>query len=325
MRDDAGHAVGTRVAVGTGCLVLTGAGAAIRIAHEGILDIRAVDAPVGMPAAILGTETGGFIHVGGRQHEIDAIRIRRQGAGVDRGSDDGLPYVYIVTHYLSDNGLAALQPSSNGRKDDLAVARAKLDRSGAPLDFSNWNGASFAFDTDGRGGSASSMLSSASDGNFTACGDNISRQGRSQGSISRVEETRQYLLVFVCTSPGDPALGVPTAGETGSAWFYATADNLSDQSGWSIPKEIEGSYARHVESNQMNDSEQSSNDCSIFNGWYPNLMSLNKAPGHLSTRGYAFYMIGSLGACTDDDNDGDGGLAPRTYASRQFTIVTAPR
>jgi hypothetical protein len=54
-------------------------------------------------------------------------------------------------------------------------------------------------------------------------------------------------------------------------------------------------------------------------------MSLNKAPGHLSTRGYVFYLIGTLGACTDDDNDNDGGLAPRIYASRQFTIVTAPR
>ena len=205
------------------------------------------------------------------------------------------------------------------------MARAKLDHSGATLDFSNWNGASFAFDNDGRGGSASSMLPSTSDGNFAACGDNASRQGRSQGSISWVEETRQYLLVFVCTSPGDPDLGVPTAGETGSAWFYATADNLSDQSGWSIPKEIEGSYARHAESSQTNDPEQSNNDFPIFNGWYPNLMSLNKAPGHLSSHGYVFYLIGSLGACTDDDNDPDEGLAPRTYESRQFTIVTAPR
>jgi len=242
-----------------------------------------------------------------------------------RGDDDGLPYVYVVTHYLSDNGLAPLQPSSNGRKDDLAVARAKLDRSGAPLNFSKWNGVSFPTASDGRGGPDSPMLPSASDGNFTACGDNASRQGRSQGSISWVEDTRQYLLVFVCTSPGDPALGVPTAGETGSAWFYATADSLSDQSGWSVPKEIEGSYARHSESSQTNDPEESGNDCPTFNGWYPNLMSLNKAPGHLSTHGYVFYLIGSLGACSDDDNDQDGGLAPRTYASRQFTIVTAPR
>ncbi len=246
----------------------------------------------------------------------------------DRNDDgDQSPYVYIVTHYLSDpdGSFPPLPSLSNGRKDDLTVARAKLDRSGAPLNFSKWNGTSFPAASDGIGGPDVSMLPSASDGNFTACGDNGSRQGRSQGSISWVEETRQYLLVFVCTSPGDPALGAPTAGETGSAWFYATADNLSDQSGWSIPKEIEGSYARHVESNQINDIESPKNDCPIFNGWYPNLMSPNKAPGHLSTHGYVFYLIGTLGACTDDDNDNDVGLAPRTYASRQFTIITGPR
>jgi hypothetical protein len=247
----------------------------------------------------------------------------------DRRDDDRSPYVYIVTHYLSDpdGSFPPLPSLSNGRKDDLAVARAKLDRHGAPLSFSKWNGTSFPAASNGSGGPDVSMLSSVSDGNFTACGDNGSRQGRSQGSISWVEETRQYLLVFVCTSPADPAKGAPTAGETGSAWFFATADKLSDQSSWSIPKEIEGSYARHVESNQPNDIEappKPNNDCAIFNGWYPNLMSQNKAPGHLSTRGYVFYLIGSLGACTDNDNDGDGGLAPRTYASRQFTIVTAP-
>ena len=244
----------------------------------------------------------------------------------DDGVDDGDPsrYVYIVTHYLSDHGLAPLVPPSNGRNDDLAVARAKLDRSGAPLNFSKWNGTSFPAASDGIGGTDAAMLSSASDGNFSACGDNVSKQGRSQGSITWVEETRQYLLVFVCSSPGDPAAGAPTSGEHGSAWFYATTDNLSDQSSWSIPKEIEGSYGRNVEANQANDSDNM-NDCASFNGWYPTLMSPNKAPGHLSTHGYVFYLIGSLGACTDDDKDQDGGLAPRTYASRQFTIVTAPR
>lgn len=241
----------------------------------------------------------------------------------DDGADDGdpSPYVYIVTHYLSDHGLAPLVPPSDGRNDDLAVARAKLDRNGAPLNFSKWNGTSFPAAGDGIGGTDAAMLPGASDGNFSACGDNASNQGRSQGSISWVEETRQYLLVFVCSSPGDPASGAPTSGEHGSAWFYATTDNLSDQSGWSIPKEIEGSYARNVEA----DTEKVGNDCATFNGWYPTLMSLNKVPGHLSTHGYVFYLIGSLGACTDDDNDQDGGLAPRTYASRQFTIVTVPR
>jgi hypothetical protein len=229
----------------------------------------------------------------------------------NRGSGNPPPYVYIVTHYLSDD-LSPLLPYSNGRKDDLSVARAKLDPSGAPLQFSKWNGASFPVVSNGLTGTDSSMLSNASDGNFRACGDNASTQGRSAGSISFVEDTGQYLLLFVCTSPGDPIRGAPTPKAFGSAWFYSTTDNLNDQSSWSIPKEIEGSYADHTQF-------KNTTGCMVYNGWYPTMMSLNKSPGHLSTQGYVFYLTGSLGACNG------GGLPPRTYSSRQFTIVTARR
>ncbi|MBZ5662146.1 MAG: hypothetical protein LAO08_17230 [Acidobacteriia bacterium] len=233
----------------------------------------------------------------------------------DENGGEGNPYVYIVAHYLS-NGIAPL-PSDNGRKDDLAVARARLDGNRAQLEFSKWNGAWFPNAPDGRGGPDAPMLPSASDGNFTACGDNASKQGRSQGSISYVEETHQYLLLFVCTSLGDPALGAASSKTFGSAWFYSINDDLNNQSGWSLPKEIEGSYAVHTEIPKTT-------SCELYNGWYPNIMSLEKEPGHLSTQGYVFYMSGSLGPC-DQPNEPNISLPPRTYSSRQFTIVTAPR
>lgn len=233
----------------------------------------------------------------------------------EHGDDDREPYIYVVSHYLSGD-LAPMQPSSNGRRDDLAVARARLDRSGAPLTFNKWNGVSFS--SAGRGGTDAPMLPSTSDGNFVACGDNQSNQGRSDGSISYVEDTHQYLLVFVCTSPGDPAKGVVTPMQFGSAWFYATTDHLRDQSSWSIPKEIEGSYADH--SAPVDDSGNKKTGCPLYNGWYPNLMSLSKEPGHLTTTGFVFYLSGSLGGC-----DNNGGLPPRTYSSRQFTINISPR
>ncbi len=236
---------------------------------------------------------------------VDDVHVNHAADG------NGLPYVYVVTHYLSDH-LAPLQPSSNGRKDDLAVARAKLDRTGAKLQFSKWNGVAFSSISDGLGGTDAPMLPSASDGNFAACGDNESKQGRSQGSISWVEETHQYLLLFVCTSPGDPAQGVKASDTFGSAWFWATNDDLNDQSGWSIPQEIEGSFAEHTE-------PDGKTGCPLYHGWYPTLMSPDMAPGRLGTFGYVFYMSGSLGPCDQ------GGLPDRTYSTRQFRIVTGPR
>ncbi|HKD05894.1 MAG TPA: hypothetical protein VKB79_08325 [Bryobacteraceae bacterium] len=219
------------------------------------------------------------------------------------------PYVYVLTHYLS-NGMTPLQPPSNGRKDDLSIARARMDRDGTPLHFSKWTGSAFSAISDGLSDTDAPMLPAASDGNFTACGDNLDNQGRSMGSISWVEETRQYLLVFVCTSPGDPAGGSPST-RFGSAWFYSTNDDLNNQNAWTVPKEIEGSYQDHDTS--------AGAGCPVYHGWYPSFMSLNEEPGHLSTQGFVFYMKGSQGACTG------GGLPPRVYSSRQFTIATAPR
>jgi hypothetical protein len=226
----------------------------------------------------------------------------------NRADDDGSTLVYVISEYVPGQSSPAQYQLPNGRKKDLILARAELNRDGSPLKFLKWNGIAFA-DT-GRGGLGAPLLPAV--GGFTECGDPV-RQERAQGSISFVEETRQYLLVFVCTSPGDPSAGQPGgAGSAGSAWFYSTSDDLSNPSKWSVPKEIEGSWA--VWNNN-------GLGCPVFNGWYPTFMSLNMQPGHLSTRGHVFYMAGSLGACTDPNTP-----APkRQYSSRQFTIVTGRR
>lgn len=139
-------------------------------------------------------------------------------------------------------------------------------------------------------------------GAFENCGD--PSQSRSQGSVSYVEETQQYLLVFVCNSKGDPS-GRDPSGRSGSAWFYSTSYDLSDPQQWTTPKQIAGSW--NAWDNQ---------GCPIYNGWYPTLMSLHHKPGRLTTRGYAFYLWGCLGAAKN------GPTPERQYSSRAFVINT---
>ncbi|MBZ5662145.1 MAG: hypothetical protein LAO08_17225 [Acidobacteriia bacterium] len=132
--------------------------------------------------------------------------------------DENLPYVYAV--FTDIPGVDSANPLlPNGRDHDLMVARARLTRDGAPLTFYKWNGS--AFSDAGEGGVGASILPDIS---FNTCGG--PSQSRGQGSISYITETRQYILTFVCTSPGDPAGGINT-GVHGAAWFYALSDDLS--------------------------------------------------------------------------------------------------
>jgi len=132
------------------------------------------------------------------------------------------------------------------------------------------------------------------------------------GSISYVENTQQYLLLFVCISHLDPTAPTKQAA-LGAAWFYstldATGDGLSDQSQWSTPQVITGSWnVFPVQINPLNPG------CALDNkGWYPTIMSLGTKPGHLSTTGFIFYMEG----CTDGETFGG-----RKYESRAFMIAT---
>lgn len=106
-----------------------------------------------------------------------------------------------------------------------------------------------------------------------------------------------------------------------SAWFYSTIDALGDQSKWSVPKQITGSWATWTHHDDLPAEAR----CPVFNGYYPTLMSLGQAPGRLRTSGYVFYLWGSLGACQSDLLPKGEELPDRKYSSRQFRIVTSQR
>jgi hypothetical protein len=219
-------------------------------------------------------------------------------AFVDDANGDAFPYIYIVYDYLPGAGDP---PISNGASSDLMLARARLNGGTAPLSFSKWEGK--AFTAPGVGGTGDLLLPP---GSYLNCG--ASAQSRHSGSISYVEATRQYLLLFTCSSPGDPALGHPDGGGMGTAWFYSTSDNLSTPASWTAPVEIVGSWERW-------DNSQA---CANYKGWYPSAMSLGAKPGHLSTDGYIFYLWGCLGASST------GTTPQRQYSSRAFTMTTQP-
>jgi len=201
-------------------------------------------------------------------------------------------YVYAVYGYVNPT----TTPSG-----ELTLARAQLNSGTAPLSFSKWNGQSFS--SPGVGGEEAPILPG---GSFQNCG--AAGQSRHSGSIYYVETTQQYLLVFVCDSPTDPAAGQGSSGTRGAAWFYSTSYDLSDPSQWSAPQEIIGSWSPW----------DSSGGCVSFKGWYPTLMSLGAKPGHLSTSGYGFYLWGCEGG------SGDANAPKRQFSSRAFTITTAP-
>jgi hypothetical protein len=124
------------------------------------------------------------------------------------------------------------------------------------LVFEKWEGTSFVpnspthFQTLDSGAEAAILGSGTGNPAFEHCEDvNPSAstppiESRSGGSISYVPVTKQYLLVFVCSSTsGDPGLGLDqTSPSPGAAWFYSTTDNLATED-WSTPNEITGSWA----------------------------------------------------------------------------------
>jgi hypothetical protein len=189
------------------------------------------------------------------------------------------------------------------------VARAPLDPGASQLTFAKWSGTSFG--DDGQAGLGVPILPEDETA-FNACA--TASQERSQASISYVKTTQQYLLVFVCNSPGQPSGGVADNNNHGSAWFYATSDDLSDQAAWSTPQEIRGSWAPWTQ------NQPPYSGCPVFNGFYPTLMSQGQAPGQLTTHGFVFYVWGALGACDDPKLD-----TGRRYTSRRFTIITEKR
>ena len=199
---------------------------------------------------------------------------------VDDVASNPNPYLYIN--------------SGNAR-----VARAQLNAGSAPLTFLKWNGQAFA--SPGLGGAETTVLPP---GSFQSC--EAPQQNQFGSSISYVDDTQQYLLTFLCVSPSDPALGQHGGGSQGAAWFYSTSYNLSDQTQWSTPREITGSWGQF----------DSSGGCLDYKGYYPTFMSLAKNVGHLSLSGQVFYLWGCQAGGTP------GG---RQFSARAFTItVGAP-
>jgi len=181
---------------------------------------------------------------------------------------------------------------------DARVARAPLNGGAAPLSFQKWNGQAFL--SAGLGGAESSVLPA---GAFQNC---LGPQQNQYGSsISYVEDTQQYLLTFLCVSPSDPALGPTGGGNLGAAWFYSTSYTLSDQTQWSTPREIAGSWSPFDQSG----------GCPDYKGFYPTFVSLGKSAGHLSVTGYVFYLWGCQPAGTPPPG--------RQFSSRAFAITTA--
>jgi len=196
---------------------------------------------------------------------------------VDDVSGNAKPYLYA----LSGN---------------VRVARAQLNGGTAPLTFQKWNGQ--GFNSPGLGGAEATILPN---GPFANC--EAPAQIQYGSSISYVEDTQQYLLTFLCVSEGDPAVG-PQSSPLGAAWFYSTSYDLSDQTQWSAPREITGSWS----------SFDMSSGCSAYEGYYPTFMSAGKGTGHLSLTGYVFYLSGC--------QSGNG--PPRQLSSRAFTITVQP-
>jgi uncharacterized protein (TIGR03437 family) len=204
-------------------------------------------------------------------------------------------YVYIVYDYKPGTGaLADPKAPANG----VMLARAKLNGGAAPLSFFKWNGQAFA--GAGLGGYDGTIIPA---GSFANCG--APSQIQFGASISYVETTQQYLLTFLCDSPGDPANGQVAGAARGAAWFYSTSYDLSDPTQWSAPREIGGSWG----------TIDTSNGCSYYKGFYPTLMSLGSKPGHLTNSGYVFYLWG----CQTEPTPPPG----RQYSSRIFTITLA--
>jgi len=200
-----------------------------------------------------------------------------------------------------DDVSGAANPYVYAMFNQVEVGRAQLNGGSAPLSFKKWDGQ--GFNAAGLGGAQQTVLPA---GPFQNC--EAPAQTQFGASINYVEDTQQYLLIFVCTSGNDPALGPNGPGARGAAWFWSTSSNLSDPTQWSTPQEIPGSWSAF----------DNSGGCEWYNGWYPSLMSLGKKTAHLTTTGYVFYLAGCQGGGTP------GLTLGRTFSTRQFTITTGP-
>jgi len=202
---------------------------------------------------------------------------------------------------------------------NVKIGRAALNGESDRLKFDKWDGTDY--ESTGLGGPETSVL--PAHGSFEQC--LAKAQTQFGASISYVEQTKQYLLTFVCVSDGDPALGSNQQDpKRGAAWFYATSDDISCPtcpSKWSEPNalgspqpiEIEGSWSEFTDRTEPSPSPIASPCAEVYKGFYPSFMSMSKSAGHLSLDGYVFYLWG----CQPGGTQGG-----RKFSSRQFKITT---
>jgi hypothetical protein len=163
-------------------------------------------------------------------------------AFVDEFTPGTTTYLYVVHGYAPGGSNGDAGGPALGRKDVLTISRAQLNGGTERLQFSKWDGNAFAWR--GVGGAEAPIFPQVlQNGPATAC--EASSQSMHAGSISYLENTQQYLLVFVCESTGDPD-GSDT--RAGASWFYSTSSSLSDMTQWSVPQEITGSWSSFEDS-----------------------------------------------------------------------------
>jgi hypothetical protein len=228
-------------------------------------------------------------------------------AFVDDVGPDQYPYLYAVYDYRPG---PPQDPPILNRSSDIRIAQAQLNGGMAPLSFNKFYQPSPSstptfVPNSGIGGLDSAVLP---DGDFANCGK--TSQNRTHASISYVEATQQYVLLFLCNSPRDPKTGT---GGQGAAWFYATSYDPKDPSQWSQPDPLGHAQPQEIDGS-WSPFDPAYPSCNSYKGWYPSPMSLGSEPGHLSTSGYVFYLWGCA--------TGDPNAPPRQFSSRAFKITT---
>ncbi len=249
----------------------------------------------------------------------DTIGNQGPSAFVDDVHPGSRLYVYTLQNYGCPATLYQCGTTAPNDKGVLTVSRALLNGNKV-LQFENWYSSSFSVGSIGGGQSAIfPEVQMATPAQYAACED--ARQLQGMGSINYFPLTRQYILIFSCRSPTDPAnpgVQPPNTGgqyhQDGVAWFFSTLDasqyDLSRQDQWTTPVEISGSW-QWLGSN----GSTTRNPYCIYDGWYATFMSLYQRPSWLSPLGFAFSMDG----CTDA-----GAGRSRYYRSRVFLISVAP-
>ncbi len=156
----------------------------------------------------------------------------------------------------------------------------------SPLGFYKWYQG--AFSQTGIGGLDTAILSTTSCSGQTRMPD-----------LTYNDDLGLYVLTFVC-SPS-----AVSGGEALAAWYYSTATNLSLQD-WTTPQVIANSQSTYTSCTDK------SGIGSVFDGFYPSLMSPGAIEGHIRLTGRAFFLNG----CDHSPK--------RMLGSRPFTITTEP-